>query len=623
LLHINSKLYTNQLHEMTSHSSISPKNHSGFDHSHSNIPSSENHSIPVLILRSGINQYRLRIQDREYTAWSFIDPDTSVPKPLTESESLVNPATLKLFDNDLVDLSAPIPTVIHSPTKSAPIPAVLILDGNQTYGRTANQKRLLYKCIPDNPHLPSFLVPYQPDIKFTKTQKNRYVVFRFDNWDSKYPHGILTENLGAVDDLSAFYEYQLYCRQIHHRIADFTAVVKKNKKNIESPTPEQQAVKSRFFLPPSPTYRPHRIFSIDPEGTKDFDDAFSITLDSPFVATIRIYIANVYAWMETLNLWSAFGDRVSTIYLPDNRRPMLPPVLSESVCSLVADGLPKLTFCMEFRFDLNNNIVILGSTKFLNLSVHIAANYVYESKSLLQDSDYKLLFKCAKMMDHNVEDSHDVVAHWMVMMNAVCGEQMYQRGIGIFRENMTNREEDREIPFAEISLNSRVLLKHWKNRSGKYICYEPAKNANPYVHITSPIRRLVDLLNLIAFQREFGLVKDVSREATDFLNRWQSDLEEINRRIKSARKVQIDCELLHRCTAHPEWMQHPHRGVIFERFERLDGTYSYMVHLSDLNILGRIVSADKYVNYSSLEFRLFVFHDAEKIRRKIRLAIQS
>jgi len=345
--------------------------------------------------------------------------------------------------------------------------------------------------------------------------------------------------------------------------------------------------------------------------------------------------------METLNLWSAFGDRVSTIYLPDSRRPMLPTILSESVCSLVADGSPKLAFCMEFRFDLNNSLVIPGSTKFLNLSVQIAANYVYESKSLLKDPDYKLLFKCAKIMDANVDDSHDVVAHWMVMMNTVCGERLnhspaklpssvspvlilrsgiVQTKSGIFRENTTNRDEDPEIPFAEISLNSRILLKHWKNRSGKYICYDPA-NKTPYVHITSPIRRLVDLLNLIVFQMEFGLVDSISREATDFLNKWQSNLGEINRRIKSARKVQIDCDLLHRCSAHPEWMQHPHRGVIFDRFERPDGTYSYMVHLSELNVLGRIVSAERYVNYSSLEFRLFVFQDADKIRRKIRLAI--
>ena len=561
-------------------------------------------------------KYRVLIQDREYTAWSFIDAETNTPKPLTESESLVNPSTLKLFSEDVIDLSTPIPVVLHSPTRCNLIPGIIVLDGNQTYGRSSNQKRLLYKCIPDSPNLPSFLVPYQPDVNFTKTQKNRYVVFRFDNWQTRYPQGILVENLGTTDDISAFYEYQLYCRQIHYRITDFTTAVKKITK---IPIPNLAAIKPRFFQPPLSTNRPHRIFSIDPEGTKDFDDTFSIILDSPFVVTIRIYIANVYAWMETLNLWSAFGDRVSTIYLPDSKRPMLPTVLSDSVCSLVADGTTKLAFCMEFRFDLTNNLVIPGTTRFLNLSVKIEKNYVYESKSLLEDPDYKLLFRCAKMMDPNVDDSHDVVAHWMVMMNTVCGERLNQRHTGIFREVTTNREEDPEIPFAEIPLNSRTLLKNWKTQSGKYICN--TKITAPYVHITSPIRRLVDLLNLIDFQKEFGLVESVSPDATAFLDKWKSLLPEINRRMRATRKVQMDCELLHRCTAHPEWMQHRHQGIIFDRFEKPDGTYSYTVHLSELNILSRIVSTEKYVNYSLLKFAMFVFQDSDKIRRKIRLAI--
>jgi hypothetical protein len=282
--------------------------------------------------------YRVHIQDREYKSWSFLHPETNEPKPLTESESLFNPAFLKLFSGDLVNLSTPIPSVVDSPTKTNPIPGILILAENQTYGRTSNQKRLLYKCIPNDTRLPAFLVPYSPDINFTKTQKNRYVVFQYDNWHSKHPYGILTENLGPIDHLSAFYEYQLYCRNIHSSISDFTSAAKKSIKML----PELKAINSRFFPDSSPEKRTHRVFSIDPDGSKDIDDAFSIIQDSPSVVTIRIYIANVYAWMETLNLWSAFGDRISTIYLPDSRRPMLPPALSESICSLTADETLKL-----------------------------------------------------------------------------------------------------------------------------------------------------------------------------------------------------------------------------------------------------------------------------------------
>ena len=575
--------------------------------------------------------YKVRIKDREYTSWSFLDPDTDTPKLLSISESIINPINLKLFEDDLIDLSTPIPTVLCSPTKSNPIPGILLLAENKTYGRTANNKRLLYKCIPDNPKLPAFLVPYKPDILFAKTQKNRYVVFRFDNWHSKYPQGILTENLGDTDHLPSFYEYQLFCRNIHHPITEFNAAAKKAIKIL----PELKAKNLHLFQDSSsPTKtgrKTSRIFSIDLNATQDIDDAFSVCKDSPFTVKIQIYIANVYAWMEMMGLWSSFGERVSTIYLPDLKRAMLPSVLSESLVSLTADKTQKLAFCMELRMRTNNPqntdvvlskknyLIIPESVRFFNQSIVVEKNYVYESKELLADSDYQLLCQCTQLLDSTTRDSHDVVSYWMIRMNSICGEWLKDRGVGVFREVSINKMEDPEPPFSEMPYNTKTLLKYWKNATGKYICGE--SNADSYVHITSPIRRLPDILNQIIFQREFGLAEKISREAEEFLVNWLSRMDELNFAMRSVRKTQIDCNMLFRCNAHPEWMQHPHRGVIFDRIEKPDGNYSYMVHLSDLNILGRFASQEKYVNYQVLDFRLFLFQESDKLQRKIRLAV--
>jgi len=84
--------------------------------------------------------------------------------------------------------------------------------------------------------------------------------------------------------------------------------------------------------------------------------------------------------------------------------------------------------------------------------------------------------------------------------------------------------------------------------------------------------------------------------------------------------VQMDCDILHRCSAHPEWMQQLHRGVIFDRVSRTDGMYSYMVHLTTLNILARITSHEKYENYQTVECKMFVFEDEERLQRKIRIS---
>lgn len=570
--------------------------------------------------------YRIIISDGDYKSWTFVNPETNSPKSLSNSETLINPVHLKIFSGDLVDLSSPIPVIRESPIKHAQIPGILILEGNQTYGNTANKKRNFYKCIPNDKHLPAFLIPYAPEIFFSKTQKNRFVVFRFDNWNTKHPQGILTENIGEVDNLPAFYEYQLYCKNIHFKMTEFNAATKIAVNNLS-----EAKLRNHHFFHASSIKPPLHIFSIDPEGSKDIDDAFSIFDESPFVVVVRIFIANVYAWMETLDLWSAFSDRVSTIYLPDFKRSMLPALLSESVCSLIADNTSKPAFCMEVKIDTSNNQIVRNSVRLFNQSIVVNRNYVYESKKLLNDPGYQMLLAQTKLIDPSVQDSHDVVAYWMIYMNSYCGEKLQSRNTGIFRQVLINKEEEPEPTFEILSKETRQFLKTWHNNTaGEYVAFQPANKIQhaalgkeSYVHITSPIRRLVDLLNQMIYQKEFGFVDTMSERAEEFLTKWREELPRINSTMKLVRKTQTTCDLLSRVSAHSEWMQHPHRGIIFDRVERSDGLYSYMVHLFDINALGKVTTQEKYVNYSVMNFRMFIFQDADKITRKIRFAVDS
>ena len=91
--------------------------------------------------------------------------------------------------------------------------------------------------------------------------------------------------------------------------------------------------------------------------------------------------------------------------------------------------------------------------------------------------------------------------------------------------------------------------------------------------------------------------------------------------MRSIRKVQVDCDVLNQCSAHPEWMQQSHEGVAFDRVQKTDGTYSYMVYLENLRILSRISTTRDLANYSKHQFRLFVFEDENKIKNKIRLEL--
>ena len=71
------------------------------------------------------------------------------------------------------------------------IPGVLVLEDNKSYG--IHNKKPLYRCIPDDSRLPSFLVPHKLNIGFNKHFKNKYIVFRYQHWNDKHPRGMIEQ----------------------------------------------------------------------------------------------------------------------------------------------------------------------------------------------------------------------------------------------------------------------------------------------------------------------------------------------------------------------------------------------------------------------------------------------
>ena len=65
-------------------------------------------------------------------------------------------------------------------------------------------------------------------------------------------------------------------------------------------------------------------------------------------------------------------------------------------------------------------------------------------------------------------------------------------------------------------------------------------NMKSYIHITSPIRRLVDLLNQMSMMQHLGNT-ELSIEASAFLLKWIQKIEYINTSTKNTRKVQTEC----------------------------------------------------------------------------------
>ena len=95
---------------------------------------------------------------------------------------------------------------------------------------------------------------------------------------------------------------------------------------------------------------PRHIISIDPDGCVDIDDAFEIAQVDENTIALSIYISNVPLTIDYLNLWEHMPRRVSTIYLPDRKRPMLPTTLSEGLSSL-KEGTQRVALALDIVID--------------------------------------------------------------------------------------------------------------------------------------------------------------------------------------------------------------------------------------------------------------------------------
>ena len=164
-----------------------------------------------------MDTYKIYINDRNYTSWEVFETQTFQKVDIT-----VDPNASKLFSNDVFSYEKNAVTIVHSSVRSTSnMPAVLIISGNKTYGRTKNGK-LLYKCVPDDRRLPPFLVPYEiKNVGFSKVFIDLYVTFSFVEWSDKHPIGVLSNVIGPVDILDNFYEYQLYCKSLNASIQKF------------------------------------------------------------------------------------------------------------------------------------------------------------------------------------------------------------------------------------------------------------------------------------------------------------------------------------------------------------------------------------------------------------------
>jgi len=288
-------------------------------------------------------------------------------------------------------------------------------------------------------------------------------------------------------------------------------------------------------------------WTTDPIDAQDFDDAISIR-ENEDTYTLWVHIADVthYVHPET-KMWSEAVERANTVYLPAYTMHMLPPVLAETVCSLVPNE-DRLAHTVEMELDKENlgyeNIDIYKSV------IESDERLTYgEAEKRMDDPDAPLheentmVFEVAdRMHEQRKEDgslvlnprrdrAHTIIEECMLKANkAVTHELMWNRGVeAMYRVHPQPTPDEWDKALVEIQDLDGVSItggswddprkavnatledapqRHLDNIQWAVMKVMPrakymsdpfgghhALNFDIYGHFTSPIRRLSDLIN--------------------------------------------------------------------------------------------------------------------------------
>lgn len=453
-------------------------------------------------------------------------------------------------------------------------PGVLLLSGS--IGKHVNEKRINYRCIPADKSKDEIRLPYTVKSSFSKNLKNRYIL---------YNENIITENIGEVDNYEAYVKYEL------------ALIGWKSNRNM------------RAYLVSSPEFSKYKeeefVFTIDNMSTQDFDDAVSIQRISG-VYVLRIYISNI-GRNESLLKCLPLISSVSSIYLPDKVYPMLIEGLSNRILSL-KEGTVRECICLELHVSAEGDIV---SRNFSSKQVKICKNYVYESQELLSSQHYIMLQECVAVMNqnniyiHNNEelDSHDIVQYTMLLINYYASLEIKDP---IYRCATKSSN----------STNSSILS--FLGSSANYTL-EPQSHAilglSSYVHISSPIRRLVDIINIMTLDAQI-CKHEYGEEVWSWINGWKSNIETINSKMKAIRKMQNRVSLLSRLSD----TETEALGYVFDEKEK-DSIYKYTAYIPAYSVFLPMKSTFALEENREYKFKIFVIMEEWNVKKKIRLEI--
>jgi hypothetical protein len=359
-------------------------------------------------------------------------------------------------------------------------PAIIVV-GKYIYQNKDNKNKNYYRCYPHKSTEKTYLVPYNIKPNFSKISMNYYILIKYDDTDGDIIYCTLIETIGQVSDLNAFDRYQLHCANLVSKVKRLPLDTIKNR--------ELFALTDNDLI----NNLSRNIYTLDSIDTVDMDDAFSIT-DS----MLSIYIINVAYYLKTIpNLMEYIETMISSTIYIEQRIPMLNSAISNKL-TLIKDE-PRVVITLDID-------LITGEYLLYNSVIKVSENLRYDVSNDIVDH----LVHVTRM-----DDSHKAIEYLMTTMSKYMANINADFIYMATGDKIDNDYVDYMIYKSYYTLNKEINL--------LFKSY--------YIHITSPIRRLVDLLNQLIFEKYE-------------VNICQEMINKINDSQKSIKKIQTKSRLL-------------------------------------------------------------------------------
>lgn len=384
--------------------------------------------------RMGLIVGRLQVHQRGY---GFIISD----RP--EIEDVFVPAN---FMNGAMNKDRVIARVseVNSETRKSEGEIIRILErANKEIVGIYEDSRNFGFVVPDDPRINSDI--FIPKSEMNNAKEGYKVVCEITKWPEsrRNPEGKIVEVIGHKDDvgtdiLSIMKKYKL--------TPDFSQNIKAEVSKISNEVEEEEKL-NRVDLRDIP------MVTIDGADAKDLDDAISLEQLSNGNYKLGVHIADVTHYVrEGMALDKEAIERGTSVYLVDRVIPMLPPELSNGICSLNPQ-VDRLTLSVFMEIDNNGKVV---DHKIVEGLININERMVYEDVSDILEKD-----------DENLKEKYSNLVDMFKMMKDLCL---------VLRKRRENRGAiDFDFPEAKVILDENgkpVDIKKYDRRIANRIIEE-------------------------------------------------------------------------------------------------------------------------------------------------------